>query len=146
MALLIAIMLVCLRHFKIAFNIGINIFFSKGIDLFKLWNIQVFNWIREKSIQNFCISSFCLKILSPSTGVIFSEGFDLLNNKGLIVFRKCLLFRISFSLYFHSNRVLLSVEKIITVITLFQVRSFVSMRSIFQETITKVSLLHVSRR
>ena len=51
----------CLLYLKITFNIKWDISFSKCVDLFKIWDLQVLSWVGEKSIQNFSFFSILCK-------------------------------------------------------------------------------------
>ena len=33
-------------------------FFSKGLDVFKFWDLQVFTWVGEKSVQGFSLQIY----------------------------------------------------------------------------------------
>ena len=66
-----------------------GIFFSKGIDLFKIWDLQVLNWVVEKKI--FKISAILpsfVKTLSLSTSIISLWRHCLIRKQRLYSFSK----------------------------------------------------------
>lgn len=106
----------------------------------------MFNCVRERDIQNFCNFS----ILCKNFSIFFENDSFLktLSHQKLKVssFSKTVYYPQHLPhLYFLSNHVLFFIEQVIIIIILLQISSYFSLRSFFQETITKASSLHMSQ-
>ena len=83
-------MLRCLLYLKIAFNSGCDKFsFSKGVDLFILWDFKVLTTFEKKIFTFSAFLASFVNILLLFTRVIFSEDFTLSKKKALIFFQDC---------------------------------------------------------
>lgn len=112
-------------------------------------NSVMFRFLTALEKKVFTISEFlasCVKFLLPSTSMTFSEDFASSENKKLNSFPKAFIINnipfvwisIVITFCFSSNKY--------ATIVLFSISSFVSLKFVFQKTITKTSLPYVSHR
>ena len=80
---------------KITFCVGSLIFFSKGVKLFKLWDLQDLSGFEKEVLKISALLTSSIKTFDELN--IFGGDFVLLENKSFIVLENGLLSTIFFS-------------------------------------------------